>query len=96
MKEQQIISDKINNLLEGNPLLSPALSLASYSINKWSDSDWLSYHRETGNEIVRTKKVKDAICILIDEATGFKRLNDIAILKFLLWNIEEFKKGMDY
>lgn len=89
------IFKEINSILEDNPLVAPAISLAEYSIKNFSDNDWAEYEKETGNPKCQFREPKTGIELLVDEAVGYKSEKDIAYAKFLLWNIKGFKEGLE-
>lgn len=93
MKDLKQIQEEINIKLSQNPLLIPAVALARYSIKNYSEQDWKEYEEETKNNRFVMLQPKNGLEAMIDEATGFKDIQDLNLANFLLWNINEFEKG---
>ena len=89
------IQKEIHNKLSQNPLLSPAIGLCNYLLKTFSEEDWKEYEQETGNKRIIISQPKNGFEALIDEATGFDKVQSINLGKFLLWNINEFEKGLN-
>lgn len=85
--------EEIRKRILDNPLLTPAISLAMYSIKKYTDKDWEQYENETGNK--RVSFPKNDIEKMIDKATGFEDENQKNLGKFILYNIDGFEKGLN-
>lgn len=74
------VKKEINDKLNKNPLLIPAVSFAEHSIKTYNDKDWIVYEKETGNpKVILSKNNKQQL---------------LAFGLFLLWNITEFEKGL--
>lgn len=95
MKTIEQIKKEINDKLMENGLLIPAVSFAEYSIKNYDNGDWEAYEKETGNPRADFNPPKNVLEAMIDEATGYNKLQKIAIGLFLLWNITEFEKGLN-
>ena len=75
------VKKEINDKLDKNPLLIPAVSLAERFIKTYNDKDWIDYEKETGNpKVILSKNNKQ---------------QHLAFGLFLLWNITEFEKGFE-
>lgn len=95
MKDIKQIQKEIHSKLSQNPLLSPAIGLCNYLARTFNEEDWEEYEQETGNKRVVMFQPKNALEALIDEATGFDKVQTINLGQFLLWNINEFERGLN-
>tara|TARA_B100000035_G_C20658322_1_gene404157 strand:- start:88 stop:369 length:282 start_codon:yes stop_codon:yes gene_type:complete len=84
---------EIRKRILDNPLLTPAISLAMYSVKNYTNKDWEQYEKETGNK--RVSFPKNDIEKMIDKATGFEDENQKNLEKFILYNIDGFEKGLN-
>lgn len=94
-KEIQEIADKINKLLDKNPLAFPAIGLAEFLQKKYTIEDWQDYEKETGNQKFSYQPPENGFDALIDETTSYKDIELLNYAKFVLWNVEEFIKGLN-
>lgn len=94
-KDIKQIQEEINLKLDQNPLLIPAVALTNYLIRNYSEQDWEEYEKETKNNRVSVLPPKNGLEAMIDEATGFKDSQDFNLANFLLWNINEFERGLN-
>ena len=94
---RESVGKEINSLLEENPLLFPAISMGEFFLEKYSDADWESYVKETGNQSCKNFMApRSGLEILIDEATGYDdEAKELNILKFMLWCVQGFKEGFE-
>lgn len=98
MKDIKQILEEINLKLDKNPLLIPAVVLASYSIRNYSEQDWKKYEEETKNNRVIVPRPKNEEAIIYEYEFASVELEKSQYLnlgKFLLWNINEFEKGLN-
>lgn len=95
MKTLKQVTDAINQKLEDNLLLAPAIGLAEHFVKTYNDEDWDAYEKETGNPRLNYAPPKNGLEAMIDEATGYTEQQKMAAAKFLLWNITEFEKGFN-
>jgi hypothetical protein len=93
MKTVEQVKKEINDKLEENCLLIPAIGLAEYFVKTYNDKDWELYEKETGNPRLNFVFPKNGLKAMIDEAAGYKKEQILAAGLFLLWNILEFEKG---
>jgi hypothetical protein len=89
------IADKINKLLDKNPLAFLAIDLAEFLVKKYDKEDWENYEKETGNKRVDYVPPKNSFEALIDESTGYLEIETLNYAKFTLWCVEGFIKGFN-
>ena len=93
MKTVEQVKKEINDKLEENGFLIPAVGLAEYFVKTYNDENWEAYEKETGNPRVDFVPPKNGLEAMIDEVTGYNKEQTLAAGLFLLWNILEFEKG---
>lgn len=66
-----------------------------YSFKSYTKQDWEDYESETGNLRPRfNTKAKDPFSALVDQACKVQEHNTLNELKFGIWFVEDYAKGL--
>lgn len=87
------LNDKLQEIGEMNSAFS--IGLIKHLIAKYKDDDWENYEKETGNKKPHFEIKKTHVKEFVNQKTGLSPEIDERNVKFMIWVVEGFMKGVE-
>lgn len=97
LKNNIALKKKLNEKLSeiGQINAAFAIGLVKHFASKYDEQDWKNYQEETGNEKPHFEIPKKHVEQFLNSKLGMSPEIDERNLKFIIWVVEEFMKGVE-